>query len=106
EDLVVSEHTKGPPDTRGARHAPRVVDDYAVTAADPQSSDARGEVRGARQHVRQGRPVVGDRVDVEEHRAQDVRLSELGPRVTLELRHVPGAIEHPAVAVRWEEKSV
>jgi hypothetical protein len=63
------------------------------------SCDAPGEVRGARQHVRQGRRVVGDRVDVEEHRARDVRLSELGPRVALELRHVPGAIEHPDVAL-------
>jgi hypothetical protein len=44
--------------------------------------------------------VVGVRVDVEEHRAGNVGGGELGARVALELRHVPGAVDDPHVATR------
>src|SRR5439155_23884835 len=47
---------------------------------------------------RERRAGIGDRVDVEEGGARNVRLRELGARVTLELRHVPGAVDHPYVA--------
>jgi hypothetical protein len=99
EDLVVAEGAKRPPDARGARHPAAVVDDHAIPAADPQPADALREVRGARQHVRQARRAIRDRVDIEEHRARHVRLRELGARVTLELRHVPGAVDDPDVAL-------
>jgi hypothetical protein len=47
-----------------------------------------------RQHVRQVAGVVGDRVDVEEHRAGHVRGEELGLRVALQRRQMPRAVDH------------
>ncbi|PYN18222.1 MAG: hypothetical protein DME05_01625 [Candidatus Rokuibacteriota bacterium] len=65
----------------------------------PRASRTRvpRERRGAGEHVRERGAGVGDRVDVEEDRARDMRLGELGPRVAAELRHVPRAVDHADV---------
>ena len=94
-DRIVAERPEGPPHSRGAHDAARVVDDHPVARADTQGSDLAREFRGAREHVREGRASIGDRVDVEEDGARDVGFGELGARVAVELRHVPGAVDHP-----------
>lgn len=63
---------------------------------------AQGAHRGLelflwRQHVRQVRLVVRDVFNVEETRAGNPPLQELGARVAAEARHVPRPIEHDDV---------
>ena len=96
-DRVVAEGAEGPPHARGAHDPARVVHDHAVTVADAKPAHVPRERRGAGEHVRERGAGVGDHVDVEEDRARDVRLGELGPRVAAELRHVPRAVDHADV---------
>ena len=67
----------------------------------PSSETLLREVISAeRQHVRQRRAGIANCVDVEEGRAGDVGLQELGGRVARHGRQVPGAVQHPHVAAR------
>jgi hypothetical protein len=95
----VTEGAKRPPHARGADDPAHVVDDHPVAAADAERAHGTGEVIRGRQHVGQGIGVVRDGVDVEEHRARDVLLLEVRARVTLELGHVPAAVDDADVGI-------
>ena len=50
------------------------------------------------EHVRQVGGVIADGVNVEKHRAGNVRRGELGDRIALLAGHVPGRIHDPDLA--------
>ena len=96
-DIVVAEDAEAPPHPGGATHPGGVVGDDAGAVAEAEGADAFGEDLGRGQHVGKRRGVVGDAIDVEEHRPRNVPALELRARVAPELRHVPGAIDHAHV---------
>ena len=70
-----------------------VVSQIECVAADPQALHRRAEIRGRGQHVRRRVRLVRDLGDVEEARAGDVRLGELGLRVAGRGGEEGGAID-------------
>ena len=90
----MAEHPEGPPHARGGDQPLAAVRHHAVAAADAERADRVGEGGRLGQHVRQRDRVIGDRIDVEEQRARDVGLLELGPRVAAEMRQVEGGVDH------------
>ena len=63
---------KRPPHARRRIEADAVIDDDGVRLADAERADRFAELVRPRQHVRQVGGIVGDGVDVEEHRAGNV----------------------------------
>src|SRR6266550_6130504 len=72
-DLIVTEDAEAPPHPRGRDQILLAIDDHAVTGRDAERTDRGGEAVGVGQHVRQRIARVLDGVDVEVHRAGDVR---------------------------------
>ena len=86
-----------PPGAGGGEKAVLVVADDAVTIAEAEAADARGELLRRGQHVGQVDGGVGDVVDIEEPGAGDV-VGVIGLAAgTRGVRHEPGAVQHPYV---------
>ena len=80
----MTEDAEAPPHPRGRDQILLAIDDHAVTGRDAERTDRGGEAVGVGQHVRQRIARVLDGVDVEVHRAGDVRGDVLGARVALQ----------------------
>jgi hypothetical protein len=93
-DVVVPHGAEHPPHPAGAEQAGGVVGHNPVGAGNAEPADGVGEDRGRRQHVRQIARLLGDGVDIEEHRAGDVAFEKLGPPVAAGGRHVPRRVDH------------
>ena len=91
--LLVAHGAEHPPHARRRVEALAVVGDDVHAVADAHLLHAAGELLRRRQHVRQGRLVVGDVVDVEEQRARNVLGQVFGLGVALGGRQVHRAVE-------------
>jgi hypothetical protein len=74
-----------------------VIDNHARTIADAKRAYGPGEFARRRHHVRQVGRMIGDAVDIEEHRARNMGRFEFLRRLALVFRHVPGGIHHPHI---------
>ena len=96
---LVAEDAERPPDACCAHRGTRVVDHHPVPVADAECAHGPAELFGARQHVGQRRPLVGDLVDVEEERTGDVGFGPLLAGIALEAGQVPGAVHDAKVGL-------
>ena len=92
-DLLGAESAQRPPHPRGGEQAGGIVDDEAHAVAQAQRRHLVGELHLVGQHVRQAGRRVGDRVDVEEHRAGDVAEAKLLRAHASGRRQVPGPVD-------------
>ena len=95
--IVMAQGLEHPPHARGRKNARAVIDHQALAVADAQRAYGAGKVFGAREHVRQIGGTVSYRVDVEMHRARNVRDFKFSPGVAVFAGHVPGGVHHPHI---------
>ncbi len=92
--VVVAEGQEHPP--RAGRRDPTagIVDHDRVVIADPEPADIASELFGRREHVRQRVGMVRHRVDVEKHRARNMRREIVVFRQRQHARHLERRIDH------------
>ena len=73
ERILGAEDAEGPPHARRRIEAGRVIDHDSVGLGDAERAHRRAELVRSGQHVRQIGGRVGDGVEVEEHRARNMR---------------------------------
>ena len=92
-DALMTEHLERPPRARGAELARAVIGDHAIIPPDAERTDRGAKLGRARQHVRQGRRVIRDRVDIEEDGTRQMRRKVLLQRISLLGRQIPRGID-------------
>jgi hypothetical protein len=68
-NVLGAEHAERPPNARCAAQPRAVIDHDGVVVADAERADVLGELHRTRNHVRQIGRVIGDGIDIEEHRS-------------------------------------
>jgi hypothetical protein len=92
-DLLGAEVAKHEPAARGGAYRGIVVDDKAILAADAEAFHRRGEIGGAREHVRSGVRAIAELVDVEKPGAADVRREIFVAAAASRRGHEPGRVD-------------
>ena len=92
-DIVVSEDPEHPPHPGSRHHVAAVVDHDPDAVAKAQGAHPAGELLGPGQHVGQIRRVVGDLVDIEEHRAGNMALEVFRTWIAVLRRQIPGTVD-------------
>jgi hypothetical protein len=87
------------PAARGGAQRRIVIDDDAVVAADAERHHRPSELRRRGQHVRRRVGMVGQRVDIEEDRARNVRGAIFVSAAASRGRHVPARIDDAQVRI-------
>ena len=88
-----------PPDPRRSVEAQEIVDDEAHAVAESERGHLLGQHVRLRQHVRQGRAEIGDRVDVEIDGAGNMPEAEFDGAEAAGVRKMPGAVDQAEVGV-------
>src|SRR4029077_15565967 len=92
-DLARTEYPERPPDARSRVETAAIVDDDRIFLRNSEIAGGRAELVGSRQHVGQLGRMIGDRVDVEEHRARNMRGNIFGPGIAVLRWKVVGPVD-------------
>jgi hypothetical protein len=92
-DIARAEDTERPPDARRRIQPAAVIDDDGVFLRNTEIAGSRAELVRPRQHVGQLGRMIGDRIDVEEHRAGNMSGNVLRPGVAVLRRQVVGPVD-------------
>ena len=93
-DLSGAEDAEGPPHARRRIKAGGVIDDDGVGVGDAERAHRRAELIRPGQHVRQIGGGVGDGVEVEEHRARNMRGDIFRLRIAFLDGQIIGGVDH------------
>ena len=69
----VAERQEHPPRPRRGDPAAGIIDHDGIVVADAERADVAAELLGVGKHVRQRVGMIGHRIDIEEHRARNMR---------------------------------
>ena len=86
--VPMPERQEHPPHPGGCDPAAGIVDHDRIVVGDAERADVAAELFGVREHMRQRIGMIGDRVDVEPHRARDVRVEIVVLRQRQDARHL------------------
>ncbi|KAH2776834.1 hypothetical protein KXW38_009839, partial [Aspergillus fumigatus] len=92
---LFAERQKHPPGTGTRDPAAGIVDHDGIVIADAERADVAAELLGGGKHVRQRIGMIRHRVDVEEHRARDVRGEIVVLRQRQHARHLEAGVDDP-----------
>ena len=88
-DIAHAKRPECPPHARGRKQAEGIIDHDLHAVANAEFSHGAGKGHRIGQHMRQVGAFVGDRVDVEKHRAGNVAHQKFGAAVALGGRQMP-----------------
>ena len=80
EHVLGAEQAKSPPHPRRGKQARTVIDDDGIAIGDAERAHLARELLVVRQHMRQRVGMVGNRIDVEAHRARECGRRDIRPR--------------------------
>ena len=89
ENVFDAEDAERPPHARRREEAGAVIDHDLVAVRNPEPRHVQLENMRRRQHMRETPAVIGDLVDVEEHRAGNVRCEIFLEAVAIFRRQIP-----------------
>ena len=92
-DVARAEDTERPPDARRRIQPGAVIDDDRILLRNSEIAGGRAELVRPRQHVGQLGRMIGDCIDVEEHRAGNMSGSVLRPGIAILRRQVVGPVD-------------